>query len=144
MQQHFSRNTLTRAKPFGQFISCTSAKAQPDPNSNAIPNLNPDPLGPLGGSRSTGAIARLRPLHRWRFFPKTERLAETPVPTNQTLVLHELFSKVVLQLGPLVHQTSCVSGVRYDTCPNGKSQHTNTYIPYSMHISCSVSTIHEC
>ena len=62
---------------------------QSDSRSNPNPNPNPNPLG---GSRSTGADARLRRVFWWRFSKKA-RAAEKPVSINQTSDLQEVIGR---------------------------------------------------
>ena len=79
----------TRATPFGQFISCTSAKP---------PTLT---LQLYYGELEVGRVGRGGRAAPVRFsvaLHKTKRPTETPASTNQAVVLHELFGEVVLQL----------------------------------------------
>ena len=55
------------------------------------PNSNPNP-NPLGGSRSAGAVARLRRVFWWRFSKKA-RAAEKPVSINLTSDLQEVIGR---------------------------------------------------
>ena len=65
------------AHRLSQFLCCTLAQTQPDPNPNPNPTPSPNP-NPLRGSRSAGAVPRLRRVFL-RGFPKNNR---RPQPIN--------------------------------------------------------------
>ena len=75
----------------GRVSSISTLHVDPDqPNPRPDPNPNPNPSG---GSRSAGAVTRLRRVFWWRFSNKL-RAAEIPGLTNNTRILHSFLCRM--------------------------------------------------
>ena len=85
----------------GQFHPCTSAQTNPTPDLTLTPTLiltlTPS-QNRLGGSRSAGAVTRLRRVFWWCFSQNPGR-PKRPASANKTSILHKVFGMMLLQLG---------------------------------------------
>ena len=83
----------TRATPFGQFLTCTSAQTQPGPN--------PNPITPtLTFGLEVGKGGHAAPPLFFVAFHQTES-SDRKASLDQSVMLHDFLREVVLRVGPL-------------------------------------------